>query len=250
FAAHYPESPGHTFVAFILFAKTYQYGIMLCEIEAASIGLLYGVALQISTAQAYMQISKQENETKQKLYATLEELQEKNQVLGFISATDALTGLYNRRGFMEQAMKEMGDHAGKTAVLLFSDLDHLKQINDVFGHEDGDFALIHAAEILKDTIESYGAVSTICGRTGGDEFLSVIVCDQEPDTEAILADLKQACKKFNETSEKPYYVEFSTGCFAFTCQKGFSVPELAGKADACLYEAKKNRRQSVLREDG
>ncbi len=250
FAAHYPKTPGHTFVAFILFAKTYQYGVMVCEIEAASIGLLYGVALQISTAQAYMQISKQENETKQKLYATLEELKEKNQVLGFVSATDALTGLYNRRGFMERAMNEVGDHAGKTAVLLFSDLDHLKQINDVFGHEAGDFALVHAAKILKETIEGYGAVSTMCGRTGGDEFLSVMVCEDQPDTEAILASLKQACNAFNETSKKPYYVEFSTGCFAFTCSVGFSVPELAGKADALLYEAKKSRRQSVLREDG
>ncbi len=250
FAAHYPETPGHTFVAFILFAKTYQYGIMLCEIEAASIGLLYGVALQISTAQAYMQISKRENETKQKLYATLEELKEKNQVLGFISATDALTGLYNRRGFMERAMNEVGDHAGKTAVLLFSDLDHLKQINDVFGHEAGDFALINASKILKETIEGFGGVTSISGRTGGDEFLSVMICENEPDTKEILAALKQACNQFNDTSEKPFYVEFSTGCFTFTCVKGFSIPELAGKADACLYEAKKSRRSSVLREDG
>ena len=249
FSSHYPQTPGHTYVAFMLFAKAYQYGIMLCEIEASSIGLLYGVALQISTAKAYMQVSKQENEAKQQLFATLKELNDKNKVLGFISETDALTGLYNRRGFMERAMKEVVAHAGMRAVLFFSDLDHLKQINDDFGHQDGDFALEHASAILKETVYGFRREGTVCGRIGGDEFISLMICESDQDAEAVMLRLKDKIREFNETCDKPYYVELSTGFYLFTCSEDYSVAELAGEADAALYEAKKSRRKNVLKTD-
>ncbi|MCR5283661.1 MAG: GGDEF domain-containing protein [Lachnospiraceae bacterium] len=248
-SSHYPSTPEHTYVAFMLFAKAFQYGIMLCEIEASSIGLLYGVALQISTAKAYMQISRQENEAKQQLYETLKELSDKNKVLGFISETDALTGLYNRRGFMERAMKEVVAHAGSRAVLFFSDLDHLKQINDDFGHTDGDFALENASAILKETVCSFREDGTVCGRIGGDEFISLMICETDRDAEAVMERLKEKIREFNEHCDKPYYVEFSTGCHLFTCSENYSVAELAGESDAALYEAKKKRRVSIVKAD-
>ena len=245
FAKLYPSSPKHTFVAFMLFAKTYQYGIMICEINAELIGLLYGTALQISTAMAYMQISKQENETKRVLYNTLKELRDKNQVLSFVSSIDALTGLYNRRGFMEGAVNEANAHIGSMAAIFFSDLDHLKQINDEFGHMDGDFALTNASRILKETIMSFRKEGTICGRIGGDEFVSFMIIDDEAETEKILKALKDKCKEFNDNCDKPYYVEFSTGCTTFKCAENYSVAEITEKADECLYEAKKSRRENI-----
>ncbi len=248
FSSHYPASSNHVFVAFMLFAKTYQYGIMLCEIEATSIGLLYGVALQISTAKAYMQISKQENEAKQKLYETLKELKDKNQVLSFMSETDTLTGLYNRRGFMERAMAQVNANPGHQAAVFFSDLDHLKQINDEFGHAEGDFALVNATRILKETVMQFREEGTVCGRIGGDEFISFMICEGQKQADEVMQALKENCRKFNETCDKPYYVEFSTGCVLFTCEENYSVPEITGQADACLYEAKKLRRADIRKE--
>lgn len=245
FVSLYPNSGKHTYVAFMLFAKAYQYGIMLCEIDAASIGMLYSTALQISTAKAYMQISQLENETKRQLYNTLKELKDKNQVLSFVSSTDPLTGLLNRRGFMESAVTEVNTHTGSTAAIFFSDLDHLKQINDEFGHKDGDFALENAAKILKDTFFNYRKDGVVCGRIGGDEFISFMICNDKSDTEKVLQLLKENCAKFNADCDKPYYVEFSIGCITFECSEDYSLAELTDQADECLYEAKKNRRTNI-----
>ena len=248
FASRFPGTSKHNYVAFMLFAKAYQYGILLCEIDPESIGLMYSAALQISTAMAYMQISEQENEAKRQLYNTLKELKNKNQVLSFVSSTDALTGLYNRRGFIENAVTEVSTHIGSRGAIFFSDLDHLKQINDEFGHKDGDFALENAARIIKETFRSFHRESTICGRIGGDEFVSFILFDDDTDTEEIINKLKEGCRRFNEACDKPYYVEFSTGCVTFTCTENYSIAELTNQADGCLYEAKKNRRQSVRKQ--
>ena len=247
FASRFPSMSKHNYVAFMLFAKAYQYGILLCEIDSSEIGLIYGAALQISTAKAYMQISQRENEAKRQLYDTLKELKNKNQVLSFVSSTDALTGLYNRRGFIENAVAEVTTHIGSKAAIFFSDLDHLKQINDQFGHKDGDFAIQSAASILKDTITGLRHEGTVCGRIGGDEFVSLMICDEDTDAEKIVKLLKERCRIFNDTCDKPYYVEFSTGCITFVCSENYSVADLTDQADSLLYEAKKSRRVSVIK---
>ncbi len=247
FAARFSSRTKRNYVAFLLFAKEYQYGILLTEIDPASIGLIYGVSLQISTAKAYMQMSRRENEVKNQLYDTLKELKTKNQVLSFVSSTDALTGLYNRRGFIESAVSEVNAHIGSTAAILFSDLDHLKQINDEFGHKDGDFALKSAAEILRSTIISYRSEGTVCGRIGGDEFVCFMICDKPEDANIVLDKLKECCKKFNDRCDKPYYVEFSTGCVTFSCSENYSIVDLISQADVCLYEEKKKRRKNIIK---
>jgi diguanylate cyclase (GGDEF)-like protein len=242
-ASRYPNSPGHRYVAFILFAEEYQYGLMLCETDASSVGILYGIGLQISTAQAYLQMSKKELAAKQRLYDTMKQLEEKNQILNFISANDQLTGLYNRRGFMEHVIDANREHEGKRAAIFFSDLDHLKQINDIFGHSDGDFALTHVSDILKETFNAHG----FSGRIGGDEFVSFYVFEKKDDPKKMIASMKEKCVRLNAESFKPYYVEFSTGYVEFVCSPDSSIPELIGKADEVLYEAKKKRRKDICR---
>jgi len=247
FSSLFSTTSKHNYVAFLLFAKKYQYGIMLCEADDSSFRLLYGVTLQISTAKAYMQISEQENEAKRQLNETLQELQKKNEVLSFVSTTDVLTGLFNRRGFIEKVVNEINKNIGKTAALFYSDLDHLKQINDQFGHSDGDFALTNAAKILKESFEGFREDGVCCGRVGGDEFVSFMVYDDESEIQQILALLKEECRKFNETCDKPYYVEFSTGFSTFVCREVFSIAELTSQADENLYEAKKARRENIIK---
>ena len=245
FASQFSSTSKHSYGVFLLFAKAYQYGIMLCEIDTDSIGLMYGAVLQISTAKAYMQVSEQENETKRQLYDTLKELSEKNRVLSFVSSTDELTGLYNRRGFIEKAVEEVDNHQGKSAAVFFSDLDHLKQINDEFGHKDGDFALKNAAEIIKNIFYDFREEGTVCARIGGDEFVSFMILEDESDADKVLQLLKERCRTFNENCDKPYYVEFSTGCYTFVCSEDYSIAEITNEADKCLYESKKSRRPDV-----
>lgn len=55
-------------------------------------------------------------------------------MLNFLSEYDVMTGCLNRRGFMERAMAMNHENQGKQAMIVFADLDHLKEINDTFGH--------------------------------------------------------------------------------------------------------------------
>lgn len=85
-----------------------------------------------------------------------------------LSMRDALTGLFNRRGwdFMLEAEEKRCRRNSSPACVLSVDLDNLKATNDTLGHEEGDRLLIRAAEAIKDTIRS----SDIAARVGGDEF--------------------------------------------------------------------------------
>ena len=95
----------------------------------------------------------------------LKQMEEKLRVL---SLTDELTGLYNRRGFFtlsEQQLK-MAGRLKSGIFMLYADMDTQKEINDRFGHQGGDLALIEIADIFKTTYRA----SDIIARIGGDEF--------------------------------------------------------------------------------
>src|SRR6267142_1804814 len=88
--------------------------------------------------------------------------------LGNLALTDELTGLYNRRGFMALAERQLklARRSGRGMLLFMTDVDCLKQINDSFGHFEGDRALKRTADVLEETFRG----SDVVARLGGDEF--------------------------------------------------------------------------------
>jgi two-component system, cell cycle response regulator len=88
-----------------------------------------------------------------------------------LSVTDELTGLYNRRGFftLAEQLVKLSNRQKNVLYLLFADLDNLKEINDIYGHEAGDQVLIETAKIFRDSFRD----SDIIARIGGDEFIVV-----------------------------------------------------------------------------
>ena len=85
-----------------------------------------------------------------------------------LALKDILTGLYNRRGFLtfaEQLLR-LSDRTHRGLILIYADLDNLKQINDDHGHEEGDRALVIIADVFRETFRD----SDVIGRVGGDEF--------------------------------------------------------------------------------
>ncbi len=234
---------GRGFVALVLFAEEYQYGLLVCEIDSKNVVSLYGVGLQISAALAYLRMSRQEAEAKANLYQAMRSLSEKNQILSFTSNLDALTGLYNRRGFMEFAISFVREHCGKKAAIFFSDLDHLKQINDIYGHSEGDFAITESANALREVFIKPGGT----GRIGGDEFISVMLTEGKAPA-SFMADIIGRLSVLNQDSSKPYYVECSMGYYEFLCTKESDMGEIMQEADKALYEAKKKRRDSISKQ--
>ena len=103
-----------------------------------------------------------------------EQLQNLNQRLQKLAITDDLTGLYNRR----QAMHRLEEHWAmceryqRPLSVVLLDIDHFKQVNDVYGHDVGDAVLRSVADILRNCVRS---TDIVC-RVGGEEFLIVLPC--------------------------------------------------------------------------
>jgi diguanylate cyclase (GGDEF)-like protein/PAS domain S-box-containing protein len=153
-----------------------------------------------------------------------------------LSLTDDLTGLYNRRGFLTLVEQEL-KHAMRTDerfVLVFADLDGLKQINDQFGHHEGSHAIVKAAEILKQTFRT----SDIMARLGGDEFTVLALAASGDNAETIKARLQEKVRQLNVRRELPYKLSISVGIVLLDPHSQLSVEELIRKADAAMYEHK------------
>ncbi|PYS47118.1 MAG: hypothetical protein DMF68_16910 [Acidobacteria bacterium] len=169
---------------------------------------------------------------------TLEELQS-------LSLTDDLTGLYNRRGFLTLAEQQLKDahRDQKQAVLVFADLDGLKQINDRYGHQEGSNAIVKAAQVLKETFRE----SDILARLGGDEFTVLATVAANDKADAIKTRLQQKLRAFNARHDLPYELSISIGLALLDPHGELSIEELIHKADEAMYKHKQGKKEKVKR---
>jgi diguanylate cyclase (GGDEF)-like protein/PAS domain S-box-containing protein len=156
-----------------------------------------------------------------------------------LSLTDELTGLYNRRGFMTLVTQQIkiANRLKRELLLISTDLDDLKVINDTMGHKEGDQALIYAASILLETFRD----SDIIARIGGDEFV-VLQIRAPDDSLSVSTDrLHENLAKHNLHSEKPYNLSLSLGSVVYNPADGKTLDQLLEEADAKMYEQKKSK---------
>lgn len=238
----YPDSAGHNYVTFLLFSETEQYGLLVCEISHNQVAGMQAVAMQISSGLSFLQMTNRENTVKQELYDTLKVLSEKNKILDAVSSNDPMTGVYNRRGFMERFIEMSRESIGREANFMFCDLDHLKEVNDVFGHNEGDFAIKSLATIIENAVGDDGIVA----RIGGDEFVAIVRLSDDK-VETLQQSIKEALSALNDSSGKSYYVECSIGCHSFVFTEDMQFDELVHKADEQMYIQKKSRRTTICR---
>ena len=158
-----------------------------------------------------------------------------------LSGYDQLSGLLNLRGMTESVKELCKDGLEQHAYLLYCDLDHLKQINDYFGHPEGNYAITVCSNILRSCIRE----SDKLARVGGDEFVCLVLSDGPSFPEQFHQRLKEALENTNETSGKPFYVGISVGIQPFILKTYEDFQEAVAQADKKLYEAKKKRRADV-----
>ena len=223
---------------FLLYEGIRQYGVLSVEIEPEDISYFFVIALLFGTALRFFEMGRKESIARLKL-------KEKNKVLNLVATYDELTGIYNRRGLFEHLFEFNRKYQGKQAYLLIGDLDHLKQINDNYGHVEGDCAIRTAAGILKEALQGVGDI----GRFGGDEFVSVFLAGDGNERERFVNAISEKCEEYNRNGGKPYYVSISIGIERFTCGEDVDLVEMLSHADKYLYEAKKSRRESVVKEE-
>jgi diguanylate cyclase (GGDEF)-like protein/PAS domain S-box-containing protein len=154
-----------------------------------------------------------------------------------LSLHDELTGLLNRRGFVELCEQQMkvARRNGRPLMFLYLDLDRLKTLNDSFGHGEGDRALRATAAILKESFRE----TSIIGRLGGDEF-AVLVVDADPaSAPGLLQRLRRSIDRFNATASLRGPLSVSTGTAVTDPLAPGSLQRLWAEADAAMYEAKR-----------
>jgi diguanylate cyclase (GGDEF)-like protein len=158
-----------------------------------------------------------------------------------LSLTDALTGLANRRRFDQDLRLEVSRvrRYGNDLSLVLIDVDHFKQVNDTYGHTQGDAVLQDVADILRETIRT----TDTAYRFGGDE-LAILARETESESGAVLAERLRAAfaERFRGTTKSRI-----TGSFGVASLPAHAVDEstLFAAADAALYEAKAAGRNRV-----
>lgn len=161
--------------------------------------------------------------------------------LSAMSFTDDLTGLYNRRGFVtlsEQQLK-IAERTRKNLLLFFVDLDKMKQINDQWGHREGDKALVKVANILKRTFRT----SDIVGRMGGDEFAVLTIDPAEKAGNILLNRLQKSLDTHNKSERIKYTLSLSIGVARYNPETPRSSEELMAQADRLMYKDKKRKKK-------
>jgi diguanylate cyclase (GGDEF)-like protein/PAS domain S-box-containing protein len=174
-------------------------------------------------------------------FRDISERKQLEQQLHTLSTTDELTGLCNRRGFMNLAQQQLSyvERAGIDVFLIFADLDNMKWINDTLGHEAGDKALILATRLLRTTFRD----ADIVGRMGGDEFAVLLTTTSNSDSESILiARLEHELAEINKGLPRQQQIAISFGIVRYP--GGISLDELIAQADIKMY-AEKNRKKAA-----
>lgn len=160
------------------------------------------------------------------------------------SIRDELTGLYNRRGFMELARLQLSlaQRESRSALLFFVDLNGMKQINDNLGHEEGDRALNETADVLR---EAFRATDVIA-RLGGDEFVALMLDATCAQIDVFGTRIRQAMALRNGRDDRRYRLSASVGAAPYEPAHDESIESLLVKADALMYEQKRARRSGQL----
>ncbi len=196
--------------------------------------------LLLSTFENAVQKNIELTETNNRLMEAEARLRDQANELRALSLTDALSTLYNRRGFMTIASQllRIANREGQYMWMLFIDVDGLKTVNDTLGHAHGDQLITDVAAIIRRVSRE----SDVTARLGGDEFVILIPNGSADDANRLLARLEEAASALNVSQERPFNVAFSTGIAEYNPESPCTMDELIRRADAEMYKIKAKRK--------
>jgi diguanylate cyclase (GGDEF)-like protein/PAS domain S-box-containing protein len=154
---------------------------------------------------------------------------------------DNLTGCYSRGyglALLEEQIKT-ANRKKNPILLLYLDVDKFKEINDTYGHKEGDRLLKEVVQLFKSTPRE---VDIIC-RMGGDEFLLIFPDSSLDDAPLIRKRLSKNLEKLNQKLAKPYKIDFSIGLSYYNPSTPLSIEELIRIADENMYKDKSKKKK-------
>ncbi|MGA7437969.1 MAG: GGDEF domain-containing protein [Luteibacter sp.] len=156
---------------------------------------------------------------------------------------DSLTGISNRQHFVDQCTAALveGSRTGESIALVLFDLDHFKQINDTYGHAEGDWVLLRVVAECRDHLRD----QDVMGRLGGEEF-AVLLRDMSPAQAGECAERMRAA--IGAPSEEHRTIVRATASFGIASSTvfGYDLDRLLMKADEAMYTAKAAGRDRVV----
>ncbi|MDR2137470.1 MAG: diguanylate cyclase [Synergistaceae bacterium] len=161
---------------------------------------------------------------------------------------DYLTGTYNRRGGLLELERHIEEAKERAALLsiFFIDVDFFKNINDDYGHNEGDKMLKRMTWLLERQLRS----GDVLCRYGGDEFLVILPKCAMAAAEAVWERIEREIQLLNESGKLPYPVSLSHGGAVFDPLAPVSIDELIGEADVKMYEEKAEHKSARKKETG
>lgn len=150
-----------------------------------------------------------------------------------IAATDELTTLVNRRGFLTAAEERLAE--GRPVTVIAIDLDGFKAINDGYGHAEGDRALTEFAGALKGAFRR----SDVIARLGGDEFAVLLADADRRDAHAAISRLRRLLERRCTEAGLLYTLDHSVGIVEFDPDHHASLDDLLAEADRLMYRDKR-----------
>ena len=179
------------------------------------------------------------------LVTNIDEEKELQQKLEYLSITDELTGLYNRRHFLQKLdeFTNASERYGTTFSLISLDIDFFKKINDSWGHPMGDEVLRQIARLIRERTRK----SDIIARTGGEEFIVLMPSTDLENARHLAQSLRGAVEKevFAAKDGTRFHTTISAGvaCWSRTLS---TVEDLLSVCDQSLYAAKRAGRNRVI----
>ena len=178
----------------------------------------------------------------ERLNASQAILEAQTQELKRLAHTDPLTNCINRRAIFEQAPSVIS-LAQHSWALLALDIDHFKKINDTYGHDAGDAALVHFADTVRQSLRQ----GDLFARMAGEEFV-VILLDVSAEQSAEAA--QRLCKLVAQSPcvhrNSKFALTVSIGTIHATAVRAFDLDSVLKAADIALYKAKRTGRNCVV----
>ena len=192
--------------------------------------------LLLSTFENAIQKNVELTEMNNRLLEAESRLREQANELRALSLTDALSSLYNRRGFMTIASQllRIANREGQYMWLLFLDVDGLKIVNDTLGHAQGDQLITDVATLMRRGARE----SDVAARLGGDEFVVLIPNGSADDAYRLGGRLEASAREQNSRQERPYEIAFSIGIAEYNPEAPCTMDELIRRADTEMYKIK------------
>ncbi len=231
-----PKEDSHAYAAYAICSGNRQYGVALYEVDRDDLFFVMLCTLQIGALFNF-------RDTSHEARTTGNEVKIKNELLGYVSYRDDLTGALNGVGFMDRLTRLIYDNGHGKGFLFFADVAHMHEINQRFGHEAGDEALRCAASCLCAILGE----ENLLARVGDDEFISVILSENCDIIDSIKKSVNRVIGEYNSDSKNHYDLELLMDAYPFVCEPGMDAGGLVKEAAAVMEKELKPSSDLKLR---